>query len=341
MRNIVKTCFDCRRRQAPALQQKMASLPEDRVTPCKPPFTFVGEDCFGPFTVRRGRSSAKRYGVLFTCLTVRAIHLEVVHSLDTDSFVNALRRFMARRGKPQEIRSDNGGNFTRGEKELREAIDTWNQRKIHQSLLQKSVKWIFNPPASSHHGGVWERCIRTVRKVMKALLREQVMDDEGLNTLMCEVESIVNGRPITKVSDDHRDLEALTPNHLLLMNPGSSIPPGHFTKDDNHIQRRWRQVQYLANLFWRRWLREYLPSFQERQKWNQKKNNVDIDDVVLVLDEKTPRGSWPLGRVVEVHTNSKDGLVRSAKIRTATTVLVRPITKLVLLETAATSSYDK
>ena len=231
---MVNTCFACRRRQAPVLQQKMASLPEDRITPCKPPFTYVGVDCFGPFTVRRGRSDVKRYGVLFTCLVVRAIHIEVVHSLDTESFINALRRFIARRGKPEEIRSDNGGNFVKGEKELREAVNAWNQQRIHESLLQRNIKWIFNPPASSHQGGVWERCIRTVRKVMKSLMREQVTDDEGLSTLMCEVESIVNGRPITKVSDDLRDLEALTPHHLLLLNPASSIPPGKFTKEDNY-----------------------------------------------------------------------------------------------------------
>ena len=341
VRNMVNTCFACRRRQAPVLQQKMASLPEDRITPCKPPFTYVGVDCFGPFTVRRGRSDVKRYGVLFTCLVVRAIHIEVVHSLDTESFINALRRFIARRGKPEEIRSDNGGNFVKGEKELREAVNAWNQQRIHESLLQRNIKWIFNPPASSHQGGVWERCIRTVRKVMKSLMREQVTDDEGLSTLMCEVESIVNGRPITKVSDDPRDLEALTPHHLLLLNPRSSIPPGKFMKEDNYVQRRWRQVQYLADVFWRRWIREYLPSLQERQKWNKKRRNVAVDDIVLVLDEKTPRSSWPLGRILEVHANSKDGLVRSVKIKTATAMLVRPITKIVLLETAATSSDDK
>lgn len=198
-------------------QQKMASLPEDRVNPSEHPFSYVGVDCFGPLEVRCGRNMVKRYGVLFTCLSVRAIHIEVVHSLDTNSFINALRRFIARRGPPLQMRSDNGGNFVKGEKELREAINKWNQGKIHEFLLAKSVKWIFNPPAGSHHGGVWERCIRMARKVMKALLKEQTLDDEGLLTLMAEVEAIINGRPITKVSDDPRDPEALTPNHLLLL----------------------------------------------------------------------------------------------------------------------------
>ena len=190
---LLSSCFDCRRRQAPLGQQKMASLPPDRVNPSEPPFNYVGVDCFGALEVHRGRSLVKRYGVLFTCLSIRAVHIEVVHSLDTDSFINALRRFIARRGQPLQMRSDNGGNFVRGERELCEAVDEWNQTKIHSFLLSNNIKWIFNPPAASHHSGVWERCIRTTRKVMKALLKEQPLNDEGLLTLLAEVQSIING----------------------------------------------------------------------------------------------------------------------------------------------------
>ena len=240
VRNIVNVCFNCWRRQAPVMQQKMASLSEERITPSRPPFTNVGVNCFGPFTVCRGQTTAKRYGVLFMCLAIRAVHIEVVYSLDTESFINALRRFIAR-GRPEQIRSDNGGNLVKGEKELREALQAWNQAQIHECLLQHNVKWMFNPPAASHLG-VWERCIRTVRKFVKALLRQQVLDDESLNKLMCEVESIVNGRPITKVSDDPRDLNALTPNHLLLLRAGAAMPPGVFSKEDNYTCRRLRQV---------------------------------------------------------------------------------------------------
>ena len=304
VKRALHDCFSCRKRQAPVGEQKMANLPQDRITPDKPPFTYVGVDCFGPFLVRRGRSQAKRYGVVFTCLTVRAIHIEVVHSLDTDSFVNCMRRFIARRGQPEQIRSDNGGNFVRGERELRDAIDGWNQETIAEFLLQKNVQWIFNPPAGSHHGGVWERCIRTIRKVMSALLKQQVLDDEGLATLMCEVESIVNGRPLTKVSDDPRDLEALTPNHLLLLRSGTTLPPGIFSKEDVYSRRRWRQVQYLSDVFWRRWLKEYLPRLQERQKWTRSAANFEVGDVVLVVDENSPRNSWPLGRIQEVRPNT-------------------------------------
>ena len=138
VRKSLNSCFNCRKRQAPVGEQKMANLPQERITPDKPPFTYVGVDCFGPFLVRRGRSQVKTYGVVFTCLTVRAIHIAVVHSLDTDSFLNSIHRFIARRGKPEEMRSDNGGNFVRGVKELRSAIDGWNQEVISESLLQRN-----------------------------------------------------------------------------------------------------------------------------------------------------------------------------------------------------------
>ena len=172
--------------------------------------SYTGVDYFGPIYVKRCRIEVKRYGCIFTCLSIRAIHIEIVHTLDTNSFINALHRFIARRGKPIEIISDNGTNLVGANKEIRASLLEWNQHQIHESLLQNDIKWIFNPPAGSHHGGVWERCIRTVRKIMMALIKEQITDDEGLLTLMCEIESIVNGCPITTVSSDPRDAEALT-----------------------------------------------------------------------------------------------------------------------------------
>ena len=297
----------------------MADLPRSRVTPDQPPFTCVGIDYFGPFLVRQKRSLVKRYGAIFTCLALRAVHLEISHTLDTDSFILALRRFIARRGQVKEIRSDNGTNFTGAEKELRVMISSWNQAKIHDTLLQKGIKWVFNPPAASHHGGVWERLIRSTRKILGALTKEQVLDDECLQTLLCEAESIINGRPLTKVSDDPNDLEPLTPNHLLLLRQNESLPPGLFEKNDTYSRRRWRQVQYLANVFWGRWKREYLPSLQERQKWFRPRRNFTVGDTVIV-DESTPRNVWPIGRITEVFPD-RDGFVRSVRVKTKTSTL--------------------
>ena len=155
---ISDTCVACKRRQAHVGEQKMADLSLDRITPDKPPFTYVGVDCFCPFPIRRGRTEVKRYGVLYTCLMVRAVHIEVAHNLDTYSLLNSFRRFVARRS-PKMIRSDNGGNFVSGERELSRCIKEWNQEKIADFLLQRNVQWIFNPPCGSHHGGPRERCM--------------------------------------------------------------------------------------------------------------------------------------------------------------------------------------
>ena len=182
-------------------------------------------------------------------------------------------------------------------------------------------------------GGIWERQIRTIRKILTVLLNQQVLDDERLMTLMCVVESVVNNRPITHVSDDLNDCEALTPNHLLLLRPGPTSPPGVSVERDIY-RRRWRQVQYLADVFWRRWLREYLPTLQQRQKWLKTDRNLQVDDVVVIVDYASPRNSWTLARVTEVFPG-QDGLVRSARVKTATATFIRPIDKLCLIEPTA------
>lgn len=198
-------------------------------------------------------------------------------------------------------------------------------------------------------GGPWERMIRSVRKILRALLKEQVVCDEVLSTVLTEATNILNSRPLTRNSDDPMDEEPLTPNHLLQLRPCASVPPGIFEKEDLHCRRQWRQAQYLANLFWKRWIKEYLPTLQERKKWNEPKENLKVDDLVLLADEHYPRGQWPLARVVEVF-KGEDGYVRSAKVITSCTVvtrakrqrereikvtrtvLTRPITKLCRLE---------
>jgi transposase InsO family protein len=333
VKNIVYHCIPCKRGRGKMEIQQMADLPKGRVTPYEPPFTWVGVDYFGPFYVKRGRSQVKRYGCLFTCLCTRAIHIEVAHSLDTDSFINALERFIARRGEPKEIRSDNGTNFVGAQAELCKSIQQMNKGKIHEHLLKREIDWLFNPPGASHMGGVWERQIRTVRSVLTGVMKQQTLDDENLVTLLTVVEGIVNNRPITKLSDDPRDEKPLTPSHLLMLREGPTIPPGKFESKDLY-RRRWRQVQYLANVFWRRWIREYLPALQKRQKWLEPRRNLKEGDLVIVFQHDIPRNQWPLGLVVGTHPG-RDGLVRSVEVKTATGTYERPISKICLLEGTA------
>ena len=331
IRNILNKCIACRRQHGSLCKQQMADLPRDRVIGNSPPFTIVGVDYFGPLNVKVGRAQCKRYGCLFTCLTTRAVHIEIAHSLTTDSFLAAFNRFCSRRGRPDKVYSDNGTNLTSGDAELKASIKEWNNSKISRELLQQEVEWHFSPPHGSHHGGVWERMIRSVRSILKALIKEQLLTDESLLTFMTETEKIINDRPITQVSGDSRDPDALTPNHLLLLKPNSCYPVGIFNKDDLSNRRWWRQAQYLANVFWKRWLKEYLPTLQIRQKWQRPNRNVKVGDIVLIADENVPRGQWPMGRVTSVNVG-RDDKVRSCTVLRGKSELVRPIVKLCLLE---------
>lgn len=329
--DIVRKCVLCMRYKGRCLQQRMADLPEERLIAGKPAFSFVGADAFGPFLTKRGRSQEKRYGCLFTCFTTRAVHIEMLHSLESDTFINALNRFMCRRGIPEKIRSDNGTNFVGAYRELLVEFDKMlKSNRVQNHLLTKGLTWEYNPPYASHAGGVWERVIRSARNILNVLIKNQVLDDERLVTIFCQVESVLNNRPLVPSSDDPQDLEPLTPNHLLLLRPGYDLSMT-VTRPQDEFGRRWRHVQLVADRFWERWIKEYLCTIQLRSKWFVERNNVSVGDLVLINDPNSHRSVWPLGRVTETYTG-KDGLVRSVKLRTANGDVVRPITKLLLLE---------
>ena len=340
VRKVVRACLSCKKYNAVRMEQMMASLPAFRMTAFEPCFTHTGVDYFGPLNVKRGRSQVKRWGAIFTCLNSRAVHLELASSLETDCFINLLRRFINRRGPPRFIYSDNGTNFVGAERELKTAIQNWNQVQIDKELLQKGIQWVFQPPKASHASGVWERLIRSTRKALKAILKERSVDEEVLTTVLTEVEAILNSRPLCAASDDPKDCEPLTPNHLLLQRPMQALPPGTFVKEDIYCRKKWKQVQILANHFWTRWLHEYLPALQERQKWHRPRRNAQIGDLVLLVDESLPRGKWPLGRIVSTRAG-RDGLVRTVEVKTQTSTLQRPIQKLCLLEEASTIEDKK
>ena len=346
----ITRCVTCRRLRGTVSEQKMADLPVDRLQPA-PPFTFCGVDYFGPFYIKDGRKELKRYGVLFTCLSSRAIHLETAKTLETDSFLNALRRFLARRGPVRELRSDQGTNITGAQRELREALTEMNQNEVRSFLLERECDWFefqMNVPASSHMGGVWKRQIRTARNVLNALLLQdgKQLDEESLQTFMCETEAIVNSRPLTVSNiSSPTETEPLTPNHLLTMKSRILLPPpGQFQRADLYLVKRWRRVQYLVNQFWLRWRKEFLSTLQERPKWNKPRRNMRVGDIVLIKDDNVPRNLWRKARVDDVYTDD-DGLVRKVKIVVADSslnergertrdmsVLERPIQKLVLLQ---------
>ena len=211
----------------------MANLPEPRVNFDKNAFDNVSVDCFGPFHVKRGRREYKRYGCIFTCLNIRAIHIEKLDDLECDTYINSMRRFIARRGKPSKMFSDNGTNFTSAEAEPRRAVKQLDVKAIEKYCTFQEIEWFFHPPTASHMNGACERMIRTVRKVLTDMLTDKCrLTDDILYTLFAEVEGIINHRPLTKVSDDVADDRSLTPSHLLMVRSSPQISPGNFTQGD-------------------------------------------------------------------------------------------------------------
>ena len=309
----------------------MGDLPAFRVGEPAPVFARVGVDFFGPMMVKKNRKQEKRYGCLFTCLSTRAVHIELAHSLDTDSFIMAMRRMMARRGKVELVCSDNGTNLRAGERELRQSLQQWNQTKIADTLSQEGVEWVFNPPGAPHFGGVFERLVRSAKRALSAVLGDRAVDDETLRTIITEVEALLNGRPLTHVSTDPGDYQPLTPNHFLIGRASPQLPPGVFADGDLCGRRRWKHTQVLLDHFWRRWRREYLPTLTTRAKWSRDTTEVKVGELVLVADDNVPRGHWPVGRVAHVLPGD-DGRIRVVEVVTATGRYKRPVARLCRLE---------
>ena len=329
IKRLIGSCWICRKHLAQSAQQMMAPLPEVRVQPGWHPFQFVGIDYFGPLSVKLGRRMEKRYGCIFTCLQTRAVHFEVAHSLNTDSFILVLKRFISRRGSPAEIFCDNGSNFVGAEAELRKARKQLTDKRINDEMLARGVQWRFNTPMASHRGGVWERLIRTAKRILTSMSKDQVMTDEGLATFIVEVERIMNSRPIVPVESDVTDLPALTPNDILLLRSHlRTTVPSNTTE---RYTRGWQQANYMTGVFWKRWTNEYIPTLQLRQKWLMKQRNMQNGDVVLIVDSQLPRYRWPIG-VVDSCEVSSDVMVQSVIIRTKEGKLKRDVRKLCLIE---------
>lgn len=337
---IIHNCVLCRKLRRPTELQKMADLPKERVE-ASAPFTYSGMDCFGPFLVKKARKEHKRYGLIFTCLYSRAVHLEMLEDLSTDAFINALRCFISLRGAVRQLHCDQGSNFVGARNEFRESLKQCDPKLLEVFLSEKQCEFIFNAPTASHAGGIWERQIRSIKNVLNALLAQCPgrLDDASLRTLFYEAMAVINSRPLTVDGiNDPNALEPLTPNHLIMMKSKVALgPPGLFVKEDLYATKRWRRVQYLIEQFWSRWKKEYLMAIATRQKWHKPKRNLKTDDIVIIKDNNLPRNQWQLGRVIETVQDS-DGLVRRVKLQlgkcindSKPTVIERPVHKLVVL----------
>jgi len=332
IKKIERACVTCMKLKRKPCDQVMASLPSLRTDVPIRAFAHCGVDYGGPFLVKlTRRCRAKRYLCLFTCLSSRAVHLEVAYGLDTASFLNALTRMVARRGRPIEMVSDNGTNFVGADRELRELFDEIDQMSVSDKLAAEGIKWRFNPPLGSHHGGVFESMIKAAKRALRAILGEAIVTDEELLTAVTEVEALLNSRPLLYCSSDPKDEPVLTPNHFLIGQAGGQLAPPVAEEVSFNLKNRWRYVQDLARKVWVRWQKEYLSILQSKSKWFREKTDLAVGDVVLMVEPNNLKGHWPLAVVEEVFPGP-DGRVRTVEVYALGKRWRRPVVRLCLLE---------
>ncbi|XP_023253587.1 uncharacterized protein LOC111648064 [Seriola lalandi dorsalis] len=322
-------CRECQQWRAKPNVPKMADLPLSKLRIYKPPFYSTGVDCFGPFIVKIGRRTEKRWGIVYKCLTTRCVHLDLLESLDTDAFLLSLRRFIGRRGTPFELLCDNGTNFVGGERELREAFEAMVP-ELQDQLAKQKISFQFNPPSAPHFGGAWEREVRSVKTALRVILREQSVPEPVLQTVLIEVEGILNAKPLGYVSADAADPDPITPHVLLMGRRDSSLPQALYDSSGVLGTRRWKHSQVLADNFWSTFIRRYLPSLQGRSKWQTDGQQLAVDQVVLIVDPQLPRALWPVGKVVETYPGA-DGRIRTATVKIKDRTYVRPVARLIQL----------
>ncbi|XP_058828497.1 uncharacterized protein LOC131688312 [Topomyia yanbarensis] len=316
VKRVARDCQWCKISKTRPKVPMMAPLPGARLASFVRPFSYVGLDLFGPLLVKVGRSQAKRWVALFTCLTIRAVHVELVHSLTTEACVMSVRRFVSRRGAPIEIHSDNGTNFQGASRLLQDQISKLNE-ELAATFTNLATRWMFIPPGAPHMGGPWERMVRSVKTAIR----------------------IVNSRPLTYLPLDSEEQEALTPNHFLLgSSSGAKQPVVEPINTTAALRSSWNQIQQQVDTFWHRWVREYLPTLTRRTKWFGDVKPIAVGDLVFVVDD-VRRNGWIRGRVQHAVTG-QDGRVRQAVVQTSKGLMRRPVSKLALLEVSQTSKTE-
>ncbi len=338
IRDVTRACITCKYYHAKALHQQMGQLPEARVT-LSSPFTVTGVDFAGPFSIKLGRIRkpvvVKGYISLFVCFATKAIHIEIITDLSTESFIAALRRFIAIRSAPSEIVSDNGTNFVGAKHQMKEIYDFLNSKRTTESVAKyfadRRIKWTHIPSRSPNFGGLWETAVKSVKVLLRKVIGSNVLSYEELDTLTKEISADLNSRPLVQMDSAPEDgIEPLTPGHFITFKPLVSLPENIPVKNIA-CNKRWSLVQRLSKDFWKRWFSEYIQTLNRYTKWNRLTKNYKVGDVVFCKGlPETPRRTWPLARVVALHPGG-DGLVRVVTLLAGGKEYKRPTNKFILL----------
>lgn len=338
-RNLSRTtyhkCVLCTRMKGATTTPLMGNLPATRVQ-LTSPFQVVGVDYAGPiFSASkkgRGCTLTKVYIAIFVCFSVKAVHLELVSNLTTDGYMAALHRFVSRRGLPSDIYSDNGTQFVGAYNELKRFLAS-NSIQISDRASRDNINFHFVPPYSPHFAGLAEAAVKSTKHHLVRVLGNSHLTFEELCTVLFQIESILNSRPITPLSSDPNDLEALTPGHFIIGRPLTAVPQSDYSDINMNRLNRYQRTQQLQQHFWSRWSKEYVSELQQRQKWNLHTDNVLTKDImVLIKDDNAPPMKWKLGRIVATYPGS-DGICRVADVRTSAGIVRRNFKRICPLPT--------
>lgn len=314
-KSVVNSCQLCKKRFPQLLQQSMGMLPKERLQPA-PPFTNVMLDLFGPYSVRgevQKRTTGKAYGVVFTDLTSRAVHIEVCFGYDTSSFLLALKRFTSLRGWPSTIFSDPGSQLTAAEKELKAIWSTIEKERLYKSSTDKGLQWRFGPADSPWNQGAVEALVKSIKRCLKVSMENKRLSPSEFATVCYEVANTLNERPLGVMTSEDSEINLLTPNSLILGRAiATSITDSHYGSDS--WKERYNMVSFISQKFWEQWIQLYAPTLVAQSKWQKTTRNLQVGDIVQVCDSNALRSQYHIARVVEVYPDD-NGIVRRVKVR--------------------------
>ncbi|KMQ82583.1 integrase core domain protein [Lasius niger] len=304
-------------------------LPIERISEA-PAFTAVGLDFAGPLFVKSANVQTKAYILLFTCATTRAVHLELCSSMSTNAFLMAFRRFLARRGNSEIIISDNAKSFKAADLEIHQFLDILKTNEFKDFVTTKGIDWKFIVEYAPWWGGFYERMVKAVKEPLRKILGKASLTFEELLTVLCEIEYVINMRPLTYVSNELEEPEPLTPNHFLQITRTDVHYPLHFVELTNRISnkeslsRRKRYQTTLLKQLWQKWKHQYLLQLKgaHHSKTVDVSENLKPGNVVLIEGPSKNKLLWDLAKVVETYTG-RDGLVRACLLKTGKGLTIR------------------
>jgi hypothetical protein len=333
MTRILRKCLTKNCVKPIPLEQIMSPLPKTRIDNpiC---FQHISCDLYGPLYVREYQNEKevmkKVWGCIFTCLMSRGVHLELMHDMGTEEFLNSFRLMCSRRGTPSTIYSDRGKYFILADKELKTLFNSINWKKVQDQTIDKKIEWIFNSPLSPWQTGTVERLVQSVKKPLKVTIGTAKLTARQLEVVMAEVESVINNRPITTVSPE--SLNPVTPAELIGGRRMECLPTQTKASSAMTFNELWKKRKAVLFSFWNSWRNQYLLSQSIRKKWVTPNEQDLMNKVVLLNDKNLAKNEWKLARIIRCFPSKTDGLIRSVELQTPTGTLIRPLQKLSILE---------